>query len=337
MCRNSNSAVGAQCCAVGFYPAINNYGFNGISIEVKFFIAVFFLMKALRTYNIRKINIIYIIWAFVFGTHLFFYSIIEFSMSHIYSLAFISIFIYYSRQYFRLLSAKSLLIMSISLGMVCLIRPVNMVIILALPFLASSFKDFRKAIFYLFRKPVLLISAAVVFLIFPLMQLIIYKIQSGDFFVYSYVHEGFNFLKPKIFSILFSYKKGLFVYTPLTLLSLVGFVPLFRRSRYEFYCLLFFLFTLTWVLSSWWMWYYGGSFSSRVYVEFLPFFAILLATALQSIRKKSLKRGFLTLIIAISLFCQVQTYQYRYYQIHWSEMSKEKYWDVFLRIDRLIK
>jgi hypothetical protein len=34
--------------------------------------------------------------------------------------------------------------------------------------------------------------------------------------------------------------------------------------------------------------------------------------------------------------CQIQTYQYRYGEIHWSEMTKDRYWNVFLRIDRLL-
>ena len=64
---------------------------------------------------------------------------------------------------------------------------------------------------------------------------------------------------------------------------------------------------------------------------------ILLALALNSARQKYLKTTFIVLIIMLTVLCQVQTYQYRYNQIHWSDMSKEKYWDVFLRIDKLIR
>ena len=94
---------------------------------------------------------------------------------------------------------------------------------------------------------------------------------------------------------------------------------------------------ITYVFSSWWNWYYGGSFSSRVYVEFIPVFMILLAAALHGIAGKYRKGAFVALIVLLTILCQVQTYQYRYYQIHWSEMTREKYWEVFLRIDKLVK
>jgi len=83
------------------------------------------------------------------------------------------------------------------------------------------------------------------------------------------------------------------------------------------------------------MWFYGGSFSQRVMIEFYPFFAILLATAIQEIKKKYATKVFLSLIFLVMLVCQVQTYQYRRMQIHWSDMNKEKYWNVFMRIDKL--
>jgi len=85
------------------------------------------------------------------------------------------------------------------------------------------------------------------------------------------------------------------------------------------------------------MWYYGGSFSSRVYVEYIPLFMITMAIGLQRIKIESLKNIYISLILVLIIFCQIQTYQYRYYQIHWSDMTKEKYWEVFLRVDKLMK
>ena len=42
-------------------------------------------------------------------------------------------------------------------------------------------------------------------------------------------------------------------------------------------------------------------------------------------------------LFALIILCQIQTYQYRYTLIHWSDMTREKYWDVFLRVDRIGK
>jgi hypothetical protein len=83
------------------------------------------------------------------------------------------------------------------------------------------------------------------------------------------------------------------------------------------------------------MWFYGGSFSQRVMIEFYAFFAIMLAASIQGIKNGRLRSIFISLMLFLVIICQVQTYQYRRMQIHWSDMNKEKYWEVFLRIDKL--
>jgi hypothetical protein len=83
------------------------------------------------------------------------------------------------------------------------------------------------------------------------------------------------------------------------------------------------------------MWFYGGSFSSRVYVEYIPVFMILLSLSIKGINIKFAKSVFVSMVILLIVVCQIQTFQYRYGFIHWSEMNKEKYWEVFMRIDKL--
>tara|TARA_B100000941_G_C27957325_1_gene279763 strand:- start:179 stop:439 length:261 start_codon:yes stop_codon:yes gene_type:complete len=80
------------------------------------------------------------------------------------------------------------------------------------------------------------------------------------------------------------------------------------------------------------MWFYGGSFSGRIYVEYLPVFILLLGIFYRDVKSKKAKIALSTTVILLSLLCQVQSYQYRYYIIHYTEMTKEKYWDVFLKL-----
>ena len=210
-------------------------------------------------------------------------------------------------------------------------------IVLILPFAADDLASFKKGSATLFRDRICLMSGVCLFFAVVSIQLIVYKISTGSFFIYSYGEEGFDLFSTHFVDILFSYKKGLFVYTPLLFLSLFGGYSLWRSSRYKFFSWFGFFFIMTYVLSSWWMWYYGGSFSSRVYVEYIPLFMILLAISVDSIRSKILGRSYVLLIALLIIICQIQTYQYRYYHIHWSDMTKAKYWSVFLRIDELIE
>jgi len=304
--------------------------------------AVFYLLmamlglrKLLLSYRINEKAIAITLIAVVFGTNLFYYVLTEFAMSHLYSFTAITLFCLTIRNYFASDKKKYLVFSALLLGMIFLIRPVNLLVVLAIPFLAGSAEQLATGIKSIFSKMWLLLFALACFILLVSVQLVIYKISSGKFIVDSYAQWGFNFLDPQISNFLFSYRKGMFLYTPLLFLSLTGFFFLFRFSRFQFYTLLCFFSIVVYVFSSWFMWYYGGSFSQRVMIEFYPFFAILLATALQEIKNITSKKIFLSLIVLLVLVCQIQTYQYRRMQIHWSDMNKEKYWDVFMRIDKL--
>jgi hypothetical protein len=246
-------------------------------------------------------------------------------------------FLYYARVFFTSGQPGVIPLLALSLGMIILIRPVNGLIIFALPFIAGNFKSLIGGLITAARNYKWLLTGILIVLAITSIQGVIYKISTGNFLVYSYQGEGFNFLNPHIADILFSYKKGLFLYTPIFLVSLTGCIYLWKSSRFSLLSWLAFFFLITYVFSSWWMWYYGGSFSSRVYVEFIPIFMILLAMSLHSIQKRTVKTAFVALLLALVVMCQIQTYQYRYYQIHWSDMTSEKYWEVFLRVDKLIK
>jgi hypothetical protein len=170
-----------------------------------------------------------------------------------------------------------------------------------------------------------------------MIQLVIYKIQTDHFLIYSYNEEGFNFLSPHISDFLFSYRKGLFVYTPVFFISFAGAYFLYKENRVRFLFLTGFLVILVYVFSSWWLWYYGGSFSQRVMIDYFVIPAMLIGYFLfnvKSIRIKRIYIGILTILLLVNI---IQSEQYRIAHIEWSEMNKEKYWKVFLRVDKLIK
>jgi hypothetical protein len=68
-------------------------------------------------------------------------------------------------------------------------------------------------------------------------------------------------------------------------------------------------------------------------VEYLTYFMIPLAILLEKTRYPKLIR---VLTVLLVLVCLIQTIQYRNGYIHWSDMNKERYWDNFLRIDKVI-
>lgn len=296
---------------------------------------IWLIQALLSTWAIGPLPRALICMAFILGTNIFYYAVCEPGMSHLYSLAFVSAFAYQGRRFFLVPNGRPLLWAALAWGMLVLIRPINGLTILMLPLLAGSSSKFTAGWTYLRQHAGQFGLAVLLALLIPSLQLLIYKLQTGHWLVYAYGTAGFNWLDPHILDVLFSYRKGLFVYTPLAFLALWGLGPFWRQYRFSAVSLLFFLALLTYVLAAWEFWDYGGSFASRVYIEYYVLFALPLAFGLDRFRRPALRKLYLGFMVLLVLVCQIQTYQYRYNRIHWSEMNKEQYWKVFLRIDQI--
>ena len=304
-----------------------------ISTLFYLFLSIFFLKKILLLYEIKKYIIVICQLFLVFGTLVTNYSHFDAGFSHIYSLFAITAFLYFVKLFFIHQKTSDFLLLSVFLGLVFILRQVNILIILFIPFIAGSFTNIGIAFKTLLKRYKTLILG--IFLCFSIVsiQFLIWYLQTGSCILYSYHGEHFNFLDPYFFSILFSYKKGLFIYTPILLITLLGLIwYVYKKQYYLFFTWIAFFVTLTYILSSWWSWFYGCGFGLRAYIEYFPIFFIPFAMMLNGL--KNIPRNIILvlsfLMIPLNL---IQSYQYRYSVIHWIEMDKEKYWQVFLKTD----
>lgn len=293
----------------------------------------YLLFRILIHYQISKKISALVIFSAIFATNIFYYVTIEPGMSHVYSFAFVTLFAYNAIRFFNKPGKLPFITAMFALGMVMLIRPVNVLILLSIPFLSGDQQRLKAGFIYIFKQFRMLVIGLCITIGIIFIQLIIYKIQTNDFIVYSYSGEAFDFTDPNILNFIISYRKGLLVYTPIFFISILGLFIIYKRKPFEFYSLVLFLLIVVYVLSSWWMWYYGGSFGSRAFIDYYVFLFIPLAMWLE---EGKLKKLFRWLVVAFILICQIQTYQYQYGYLHWSEMTKELYWDNFLRIDKVI-
>lgn len=297
------------------------------------FLALFFLKKILELYGIRKIYIIVCQLLLAIATPVTHYANYDASFSHIYSLFAITAFIYFVRLYFINKKINDFLVAGVFFGLILLLRQINIIIIFFVPFLAGSWGNLKEGIVMLFRRPARLALAFIMVAGMFFIQSMLWYLQTGSFLLYSYPNEGFNFLNPQIANILFSYRKGLFVYTPVLFLASAAIIWLAITKKYFLLItwLAFFLF-LTYVLSSWWVWHYSDSYGMRAYIDFFSIFFILLAIMLNEI-----PMAFKVLFISLSLMAIpvniIQTYQYKKFILHWMNMDKEKYWKVFLKTE----
>jgi len=298
------------------------------------FIGLFFLKKLLQLFDHSFLLILFIQLIIVLGTPIIHYSNNEAAFSHIYSFFAVSAFLFYVKKHSLYLRQSDLIYSALLLGLIFILRQVNILIILSIPLLFNTWKDFTRYLKSMLRqKKRLLVS--VIFLLTPLsIQCILWHAQTGQYIVDSYQREGFNFLKPELLNILISYKKGLFIYTPVLILSIISFVLLIikKKQLLAFSWFIFFS-TTTYVLSSWYQWYFGCSYGQRAFIDYYPVFALMIALLFKFSNKKASIMYVLLALILIPINI-IQTYQYKEYILHWINMDKEKYWDVFLKTDK---
>lgn len=306
----------------------------GVNFAAIFYVALglIYFRKLLRSYQAGDASLAFLPPLLVFGTNIFYYAVIESSMSHVYSFAAITMFLWYARMYIISHYSRYFIYSALLLALIVLIRPVNGMVLLLLPFLAGDFEKLKAAFTVTVRRPLQLLAGFGAAAALLSLQLIYNKIATGRLFTDTYDGETFNFADPYFFSFLFSYKKGLFIYLPITFISLIGFIALWRKSKMIAINLFAFLVIFVYICSSWWSWYFGGSFGTRVMVDWMALPGILLLFGFRAFRSRIWVYSYTALLVVLTAFCQVQTYQYRYYVIHWSEMNQEKYWDAFRKI-----
>ncbi|HQQ94735.1 MAG TPA: hypothetical protein PLQ93_09285 [Bacteroidia bacterium] len=266
-----------------------------------------------------------------FGTTLFQYSIIEPGMSHVYSFCFISIFLYYASQYRSRQSKYAFYLSVLSLGMVLLIRPNNILVLLALPFLFRSLEEMKTFLKnHLGLKRVL--SALGILAIFALLQVFAWYLKEEKLFSNRYAPYGFNWLHPHWKEMLFGFEAGFFIYTPMCLLFLFGLISIFRENRFRFYALGGFILFLIYFFSSYSAYTYFDGLGIRVLVDYYAVFAYAGAKLLDTIPAiKSFSYPFWIMALFFLMLNLVYSYQSSRGILLRSGMNFNKWKYVFMR------
>ncbi|MDC0303758.1 hypothetical protein OAL15_01980 [Flavobacteriales bacterium] len=303
----------------------------GLAAIVYLILGLFFLGRLLYAFGFDEKTVRVTLLFTLFGTNLLYYTVYEPSMSHVFSFFTISLFLFALERAHHTTIRKWFFLTAIALGLTILIRPTNGIIVLGLPIVTGGLAGTVRLFKHLFSDVKMLLCAALIVLILAGLQPLSYFAQTGSPIVWSYEGEGFNFLNPEFYNVLFSYRKGLFIYCPILLLALLGVAVGIFKNRGRYAWLAIYLFVSTWIISSWWMWYYGGSYGHRAFIEHYPFFAIGLAALIMHGLSAIKPWVFMTISMVLILLQGIQTYQFNKHIITFDNMTKTKYWNLFLR------
>ena len=274
---------------------------------------------------------------FAFATNMYWYSLFQSTMSHVYSFALITAFIWYSMKWHMEHGVWSAVRLGLLLGMISLIRPTNFIIVLFfILYGISSIGEMKKRISDLARDYRYLIVMVLIAVLVWVPQMIYWKEMTGHWLYFSYgSDERFFFGRPAIIKGLFSFRKGLFIYTPLLVFAFAGLIILWKkRSAYALAITVFVPLNI-YIIFSWWCWWYGGGFGQRAFIDSYALMAIPAAALLETAFKdgrKWLKGGIITTWTILFLAGVFNNIQYYYGAIHWDSMTKEAYFDSFGRV-----
>ena len=228
---------------------------------------------------------------------------------------------------------------AVFLGFICgltiLSRP-SEIVCLIIPVLwgikdGNSIKD-KFLVLYKYRVHVIVVASIIA--LFGLSQMIYWKIYTGKFLFYSYggnAGEGFEFFHPYIWEVLFSFRKGWLIYTPVMLFALTGFYFMYKKNRSVFYALFAYVVINIYFVSSWSCWWYAQSFSQRALIASYPIMAIGLGYFLAWLNaQKSILKGLGYLLLLSCLLLNLyQSRQFHFGIIDGSRMTKDYYFKVF--------
>lgn len=308
-----------------------------------------FLMKLLARSGASLKTAAFITFIIALGTNIIYFTVVENSMSHVYSFSLITLFLFYVYRYFHDKEGKHFILSAILFGLIVLVRPTNGLILLLLPLMAwisdpgisnllSSILHPASHIQHPASSIKYLVAGILILILLLSLPLILWHHTTGHWLVYQYGEERFHFLHPHFFSILFSYNRGWFVYTPVALVSVFGFRHLWKENKNTFYWTLSFFIIFIYVASCWWMWYYASKCGQRIFIDLYAIVAILLLFLYQSFQKRKFLCYLLTTILLLFTGLNIfQCYQHSCFIFPATEITREIYWDSFSRLDPAAK
>ncbi|MDX9883188.1 MAG: hypothetical protein RBS73_14090 [Prolixibacteraceae bacterium] len=306
------------------------YGFVLIAALFYVYIGLVFLYKLITEEFGKMISLKTVALVFL-GTNVFYYTLIlGAGMSHAYSFALISAYIFYVHRYFQSPSYRNALFMAIPFALAVLIRPTNIISGFYFFFFGIKNMETLNLRFKFWTKNMKTIGiVALVGLVIAIPQMLYWYKVSGKPIVYSYGDYGFPYLaSPKIGIVLFGKYNGWFLYTPLVLFAFWGLFATLRKGAYNNIAVLFIFVLAIYFNASWWAPTFSAACGQRAMIDFLPFLVLPLAWFIKQVSGQSnYLRVLFSVTIIVILFYNIQ-FAFRYNPVEWwdTPMSWEKFW-----------
>jgi hypothetical protein len=259
-----------------------------------------------------------------FGTNLFHYATFDSTFSHAFSFLLIAALLETTDRWWRQAGWANTVQLGAIAALIFLTRHPNAMLLAIVPLWNPSGLWARRG---------RVAGAVGVAAIGILPQLALYHHATGHWFVSVYSQLGqFDFRRPRILSVLFGVRKGLFFWSPALLFAAVGFFidhPLARRLRVAAGV----TFAITaYLIASWSDWQFGGSFGHRGFTDCLAVAAIFLAVFFEWLGRRPRIRAPIAAVVAmLVVLSTLQMVQYWIGVLPIADTTWAQYRSAFLR------
>lgn len=326
-----------------FWASFGNYPRDGFSYPYQtmiaigafsYFIGGIFVLRKVLTYFFSDKLVALLLILVVFGTNFFFMQFASLGISHNLEFFLFSLLLLLTIKFHQEISLKNGVLIGVVLGFIGLVRPPDLILaLIPIAWNSAEFGGFRFKLksFYSNQRKILIVTFLSFLLTFS-PQFIYWKFISGSFIINSYANnlgEGFDWFTPYTLEVLFSFKKGWFLYTPLMIFAVLGFYYWIKKSVANGFVSLFTFLIFLYVVSCWTTWWYAESYSQRAMIDIYPLLTIALGFFILKIKDSKFSWFFIGLISLTFLFNLFQTYQMTFGILHGSRMTKEYYISTF--------
>ena len=294
--------------------------FGGVLIAL---LGLLYLRKFLLLFYPDKIVAISLLLLAV-GTNFLNYSTIDAGMSHCWLFTVYVFILLFTYRFYQAPSVKYAIAIGMLCGLATLSRPTDVISIL-IPLLwgldSLSAAAIRRHFSFLQANARLITVSIICAAAVCSIQLIYWKYTAGEWLVYSYANQGFNWLHPHFRKYLIGAHNGWLTYSPVMLFSFVGLIPFWQRKKHIIAVTLFILVDL-YIVCSWEFYWYGGRFMVQAYPVLAMPLASLVAWAM---RTKTGKVFFAAVATAFSYIGLWTTIQYHYGGLYDWDTANRKY------------
>jgi len=264
---------------------------NTYNIWLKTGTIFYAILSLLITYLIliryfsKTISFISIVLIFV-GSNMFWFTLRQAGMSHIILFFLFALLILSTIKIHERRKIADYIIAGLTAGMITIIRPTD-IICLLIPLLYNVYNKASLKIKWqmLQADKVKILFAAIVFIIPIVPQLFYWKEMTGSYFFYSYGGQSFNWRHPRILEGLVCFKNGWLAYSPLMILSVLGFAC-FKYYKQWAFCLMALFPLYVYVIYSWFCFNYINGLGSRPMINIYALLAIPLGAFLTYVAKR---------------------------------------------------